>query len=40
MAQPKKMSEQERIMKAEMEAAERKRSRPDSVFTSKRPKLA
>ncbi|OKP08289.1 KIN17-like protein [Penicillium subrubescens] len=40
MAQPKKMSEQERIMKAEMEAAERKRSRPDSVFNSKRPKLA
>ncbi|KAI2786848.1 KIN17-like protein [Penicillium oxalicum] len=40
MAQPKKMTEQERIMKAEMEAAERKRSRPDSVFNSKRPKLA
>ncbi|OOQ81898.1 putative C2H2 finger domain protein (Kin17) [Penicillium brasilianum] len=40
LAQPKKMTEQERIMKAEMEAAERKRSRPDSVFNSKRPKLA
>ncbi|KAJ5152777.1 KIN17-like protein [Penicillium canariense] len=40
MAQPKKMTEQERIMKAEMEAVERKRSRPDSVFNSKRPKLA
>lgn len=40
MAQPKKMTEQERIMKAEMDAAERKRSRPDSVFNSKRPKLA
>lgn len=40
MAQPKKMTEQERIMKAEMEAAQRKRSRPDSVFNSKRPKLA
>lgn len=40
MAQPKKMTEQERIMKAEMEAAERKRSRPESVFNSKRPKLA
>ncbi|KAJ5469371.1 KIN17-like protein [Penicillium diatomitis] len=39
MAQPRKMTEQERIMKAEMEAAERKRSRPDSVFNSKRPKL-
>ena len=40
MAQPKKMTEQERIMKAEMDAAERKRSRPDSVFNAKRPKLA
>lgn len=39
-AAPKKMTEQERIMKAEMEANERKRSRPDSGFNSKRPKIA
>lgn len=38
-APPKKMTEQERIMKAEMEAAERKRSRPDSGFMNKRPKI-
>lgn len=36
---PKKMTEQERIMRAEMEAMERKRSRPDSGFTNKRPKI-
>jgi DNA/RNA-binding protein KIN17 len=36
---PKKMTEQERIMKAEMEAMERKRSRPDSGFTNKRAKI-
>ena len=41
LVQPKKMTEQERIMKAEMEAMERKRSRPDSGFANqKRPKLA
>ncbi|KAJ6115245.1 hypothetical protein N7486_001023 [Penicillium sp. IBT 16267x] len=41
LVQPKKMTEQERIMKAEMEAMEHKRSRPDSGFThQKRPKLA
>lgn len=38
-APPKKMTEQERIMKAEMEAMERKRSRPDSGFMNKRPKI-
>lgn len=37
----KKMSEQERIMKAEMEASERKRVRGDSGFhTAKRPKVS
>ncbi|KAJ5961176.1 uncharacterized protein N7479_008326 [Penicillium vulpinum] len=36
---PKKMTEQERIMRAEMEAMERKRSRPDSGSTNKRPKI-
>ncbi|KAJ5131127.1 uncharacterized protein N7515_007166 [Penicillium bovifimosum] len=36
---PKKMTEQERIMKAEMEAMERKRSRPDSGFANKRAKV-
>ena len=36
---PKKMTEQERIMRAEMEAMERKRPRPDSGFTNKRPKI-
>jgi DNA/RNA-binding protein KIN17 len=41
LAPPKKMSEQERIMKAEMETMERKRSRPDSGFTNpKRPKIS
>lgn len=40
LAPPKKMTEQERIMKAEMEAAQRKRSRPDSGFSQpKRPKV-
>lgn len=39
LAPPKKMTEQERIMKAEMEAMDRKRSRVDSGFMSKRPKL-
>ncbi|KAJ5691983.1 hypothetical protein N7462_001406 [Penicillium macrosclerotiorum] len=39
LAPQKKISEQERIMKAEMEAMERKRSRPDSGFNAKRPKL-
>jgi DNA/RNA-binding protein KIN17 len=39
-AAPKKMTEQERIMKAEMEAMERKRSRPDLGFMNKRPKMA
>jgi DNA/RNA-binding protein KIN17 len=39
-AAPKKMTEQERIMKAEMEAMERKRSRPDSGVMNKRPKMA
>lgn len=38
-AAPKKMTEQERIMRAEMEATERKRSRPDSGFTNKRTKI-
>ncbi|KAJ5184327.1 hypothetical protein N7491_007805 [Penicillium cf. griseofulvum] len=36
---PKKMTEQERIMREEIEAMERKRSRPDSGFTNKRPKI-
>ncbi|KAJ5771887.1 hypothetical protein N7520_002416 [Penicillium odoratum] len=41
LVQPKKMTEQERIMKAEMEAMERKRSRPASGFADqKRPRLA
>lgn len=41
MAPPKKMTEQERIMKAEMEAMERKRSRPDSGFGgTKRPRIS
>lgn len=44
MAVPKKMSEQERIMKAEMEANERKRSRPAPGFkpglNNKRPKIS
>lgn len=41
MEQPKKMSEQERIMKAEMEAMERKRMRADSGFpNAKRPKVS
>lgn len=41
IAPQKKMTEQERIMKAEMEAMERKRSRPDSGFTdSKRPRIS
>ncbi|KAJ5819617.1 hypothetical protein N7474_005208 [Penicillium riverlandense] len=41
LAAPKKISEQERIMKAEMEAMERKRPRPDSKFTNpKRPKIS
>lgn len=41
MAPQKKMTEQERIMKAEMEAMERKRSRPDSGFGgSKRPRIS
>ncbi|CAG8077715.1 unnamed protein product [Penicillium olsonii] len=40
LAPPKKMTEQERIMKAEMEAMERKRSRPESGFMNKRPKMA
>ncbi|KAJ5101422.1 hypothetical protein NUU61_003644 [Penicillium alfredii] len=41
LAPPKKMTEQERIMKAEMEAMERKRSRPDSGFpNSKRSKIS
>ncbi|KAJ5600812.1 KIN17-like protein [Penicillium hetheringtonii] len=40
LAAPKKMSEQERIMKAEMEAQERKRSRPASGFNNKRPKIS
>lgn len=39
LAPPKKMTEQERIMKAEMEAMDRKRARPDSGFMNKRPKL-
>ncbi|KAJ5930927.1 hypothetical protein N7466_006420 [Penicillium verhagenii] len=40
LVQPKKMTEQERIMKAEMEAMQRKRTRPDSGFANqKRPKL-
>ncbi|OGE55067.1 hypothetical protein PENARI_c005G06857 [Penicillium arizonense] len=39
-APPKKMTEQERIMKAEMEAMERKRSHPGSGFNNaKRPKV-
>jgi DNA/RNA-binding protein KIN17 len=40
MVQPKKMSEAERIMKAEMEAQQRKRSKPDSGFNNKRPKIS
>lgn len=40
LAAPKKISEQERIMKAEMEAQERKRSRPASGFNNKRPKIS
>ncbi|KAI9929578.1 hypothetical protein ASPWEDRAFT_41205 [Aspergillus wentii DTO 134E9] len=41
MEQPKKMTEQERIMKAEMEAMERKRMRGDSGFSNaKRPKIS
>ncbi|KAJ5116692.1 KIN17-like protein [Penicillium angulare] len=40
LVQPKKMTEQERIMKAEMEAQERKRSRPDSGANQKRPRLS
>ncbi|KAJ5979755.1 hypothetical protein N7481_007053 [Penicillium waksmanii] len=44
LAAPKKMSEQERIMKAEMEANERKRSRPAPGFkpglNNKRPKIS
>lgn len=41
MEAPKKMSEQERIMKAEMEATERKRSRAPSGFpNAKRPKVS
>ncbi|KAJ5594605.1 uncharacterized protein N7459_000813 [Penicillium hispanicum] len=41
LAPQKKMTEQERIMKAEMEAMERKRSRPDSGFNNaKRPKIS
>lgn len=44
LAAPKKMTEQERIMKAEMEANERKRSRPGPSFkpglNNKRPKIS
>lgn len=41
MEAPKKMTEQERIMKAEMEATERKRSRGPSGFpNAKRPKVS
>lgn len=41
MEAPKKMTEQERIMKAEMEATERKRSRGPSGFANaKRPKVS
>lgn len=41
MEAPKKMTEQERIMKAEMEAMERKRSRGPSGFANaKRPKVS
>lgn len=41
LAPQKKMTEQERIMKAEMEVMERKRSRPNSGFdNSKRPKIS
>ena len=41
MEPPKKMTEQERIMKAEMEAMERKRMRADSGFpNAKRPKVS
>lgn len=41
LAQPKKMTEQERIMKAEMEATERKRSRQGSGFgNQKKPRLS
>ena len=37
---PKKMSEQERIMKAEMEAMKRKRAPMDSTLSAKRPKVS
>ena len=41
LAAPKKMTEQERIMKAEMEVTERKRSRGPSGFpNAKRPKVS
>lgn len=41
MVPPKKMTEQERIMKAEMEVRERKRSRPASgAPDSKRPRIS
>lgn len=40
MAPQKKMTEQERIMKAEMEAMERKRSRPGAGPAPKRTKIA
>lgn len=41
LAAPKKMTEQERIMKAEMEATERKRSRePSGLANAKRPKVS
>jgi DNA/RNA-binding protein KIN17 len=44
LAAPKKMSEQERIMKAEMEANERKRSKPGPGYkpglNNKRPKIS
>lgn len=41
MEAPKKMSEQERIMKSEMEAMERKRARAESGFpNAKRPKVS
>lgn len=40
MVPQKKMTEQERIMKAEMEAMERKRSRPGSGPAPKRTKIA
>ncbi|KAJ5261305.1 KIN17-like protein [Penicillium angulare] len=40
LVQPKKMTEQERIMKAEMEAQERKRSHPGSGANPKRPRFS